>query len=78
VFADNAALICNSRLDMIIAARIFEEVTTDFGLTLSIPKTKLLVAGADLTIDDVAPLELGCGSVEVVGSLSIWGQLMVG
>ena len=47
---------------MVIAARIFEEVTAEFGLTLSIPKTKLLVAGVNLTAEDVASLELGGGS----------------
>ena len=44
---------------MVIAARVLEEVTTEFGLTVSITKTKLLVAGANLTTDDVAPLESG-------------------
>ena len=29
---------------MVLAARIFDEVTTENGLTLSIPKTKLLIA----------------------------------
>ena len=29
----------------------------EFGLTLSIPKTKLLVAGANLTTDGVIPLK---------------------
>ena len=42
-FADDAALICTSRSDIFTAAKVFEEVTTvttEFGLTLSIPKTK--------------------------------------
>ena len=65
LFTDDAALICSSRADMVIAARIFEEVTAEFGLTLSIPKTKLLVAGVNLTVENVASLESG-GSVEVV------------
>jgi len=48
---------------MIIAARLFEDVSAEFGLTLSIPKTKR----ANLTIiDDAAPLELGGRSIEVV------------
>jgi len=61
---------------VVIAARLFEEVTAEFGLTLSIPKTKLLVAGANLTIDDVAPLELGGGSVEVVKECKYLGSLI--
>ena len=76
LFADDAALICASRSDMVITARIFKKVTTEFGLTLSIPKTKLLVAGANLTTDDVAPLELGGGSVEVVKEFKYLGSLI--
>ena len=30
LFADDAALICSSREDMVKAARIFEEVTAEF------------------------------------------------
>jgi len=40
-----------------------EEVTKKFGLTLGIPKTKLLVSGASLTSDDVAPLIKVCGRI---------------
>jgi len=44
LFADDEALICTSRSDMVIAARVyvFHEVTTEFGLILSIDKMKLL------------------------------------
>ena len=41
LFADDAALICSSREDMFVAAKIFEEVSAGWGLTLSVPKTKL-------------------------------------
>ena len=37
LFADYSALICALRSDMVIAARVFEEVAAEFGLTLSIP-----------------------------------------
>ena len=47
LFADDAALVCSSREDMFVAAKIFEEVSTGWGLTLSVPKTKLLVAGVE-------------------------------
>ena len=47
-----------------------------FFLTLSIPKTKLLVAGANLTADDVTPLELGGGSVEAVKESKYLGSLI--
>ena len=73
LFADDAALICASRSCMVIAARVFEEVTAEFGLTLSIPKMKLLVAG---TANDIAPLELGGGSVEMVKEFKYLGSLI--
>jgi len=51
---------------MILAARMFDKVATEFGLTLSVPKTKPLVAGIGLTGDNLAPWELEGGVVEVV------------
>ena len=50
---------------MLLATRIFDEVATEHGLTLSVPKTKLLVAGIGLTSDDLAPLKLDGSVVEV-------------
>ena len=41
LFADDAALVCSCREEMILAARIFDKVATEFGLTLSVPKMKL-------------------------------------
>ena len=43
---------------MVLAAKVFDEfeVAAEYGLTLSVPKTKLLVAGIGLTADDMAPL----------------------
>ena len=45
-------------------------------MTLIIPKTKLLVAGANFTANDVAPLELSGGSVEVVKEFKYLGSLI--
>ena len=61
---------------MVIASRIFEEVAVEFGLTLSIPKTKLFAAGANFTAYGVAPLELGGGSVEVAKELKYFRSLI--
>ena len=66
VFADDTALVCSCRENMILAARMFDKVAGESGLTLSVPKTKLLVAGTGLTSDDLAPLELDEGVVDVV------------
>ena len=45
-------------------------------MTLSIPKTKLLVAGVNLTVEDVASLELDGGSVEIVKEFKYLGSLV--
>ena len=47
LFADDAALVCSCRENMVLVARIFDEVATEHGLTLSVLNTKLLVAGLD-------------------------------
>ena len=63
LFADNAALVCSSREDVVLAAEVFNEVISECGLTLSVAKTKLLVAGIGLSEDDLAPLVLSEGVV---------------
>ena len=57
-----AALVGSSRDDMMLAARTFDEVATEYE---SVLKTKLLVAGLGLTNDDLAPTELSGSVVEV-------------
>ena len=44
LFTDDAVLVCSCGEDMVLAARTFDEIATKYGLTLSVPKTKLLVA----------------------------------
>ena len=66
LFVDDAALVCSCWENMVLAARMFDKVAGESGLTLSVPKTKLLVAGTGLTSDDLAPLELDEGVVYVV------------
>ena len=74
LFADDAALINFSRADIGVEARFFEGITAEFGLTLSILKTKLLVSGVHLTTGDLTSLELGGGSVEVVKEFKYLGS----
>ena len=76
LFANDAALVCSCREDMVLAARTFDEVAIEYGLTLSVPKTKLLVAGLRHTNDDLAPLELNGGEVEVVDQFKYLGSLV--
>ena len=76
LFADNAALVCSSSEDMVVAAKIFEEISAGWGLILSVPKTKLLVAGVKLSPVNVAPLQLNGGAVVVVREFKYLGSLV--
>jgi len=61
------------------AGRKFVQVGGKFGLTVSIPKTKGLVMGA-VSEDDVFPVEVRSGLIEMVDNLLIWAlicQVMV-
>jgi len=58
------------------AARVFDEVIAEFGLTMSVVKTKLLVAGSNLEEGDLAPLYI-CGQlVEQVQSFKHLGSFV--
>ena len=76
LFADDAALVCSCRANMVLAARTFDAVATEHNLTLSVPKTKLLVAGIGLNNDDLAPSELDGGTVGVVEQFKYLGSLV--
>ena len=60
LFADDAALVCSCREDMVLAARIYNEVATEYGFTLSVPKKKLVVAGLDLATNGSIEIEWKC------------------
>ena len=60
LFADDAALVCSCREDMVLAVRTFDEVATKYSLTLSVPKKKLLVAGLDLATNGSIEIEWKC------------------
>ena len=49
LFADDAALVCSCRENIVLTARMSDEVANENGLTLSVPKMKLLVAGIGFT-----------------------------
>ena len=61
---------------MDVAAKVFDEVSAGWGLTLSVPKTKLLVAGVGLSPDVVAPFQMNGGIVEVVKEFQYLGSLV--
>ena len=55
-FADDAALLATTRAGAERSLLEYVQVASDFGLTVSIPKTKVMVTGSDVTDADRAPL----------------------
>lgn len=51
---------------MDVTTRVFDKVSAAWGLTLNVPKTKLLVAGVGLSPDHAVPLQMSGGTIEVV------------
>ena len=72
-FADDIALLASTRTGAEKAALTYQQTNSDFGLTISIPKTKHMVTGRLVTGEDLKPIKLGnwrnrdCGSVSVSG-----------
>ena len=55
-FADDAVITASTREDITKATVELQQVTAECGLTISFPKTKLMVAGRGIIESDVAPL----------------------
>ena len=69
-FADDAALNARTREGAEVAIQKYMEVASDFGLTVSVPKTKVLVSGRKATAEDKAPIAAGDDQVESVNAFS--------
>ena len=67
-FADYTVITASTREDITKASMELEQVTTECGLTISFPKTKLLVAGSGITGADLASLSIGSCVIEAVPS----------
>ena len=66
--ADAAALLATARDEAVRALREYMQVAEDFGLTVSIPKTKIMAVGREVTEEDRTPLHLD--DTNVVHSVS--------
>ena len=64
-FADDAALVCSSREGVERSARVLDQVASEWGLTLSHQKTKLIIAGT-WSEEDLQPIVIRGDSIEVV------------
>ena len=76
MFVDDAAAIGSDGVSMECAAAELERVIKDWGLTLSVVKTKLLVAGIPGIEDELKPLVLEGGQVECANNFKYLGSVL--
>ena len=76
LFADDGVIVCCMRQEMEEAVRVFDEVAAEFGLTVSVVKTRLLVAGSNLEEGDLAPLYIRGQLVKQVQSFKYLGSFV--
>ena len=74
--ADDAAIVGDSRESIVRAAEQLVEVLSEWGLTMSFPKTKLLVAGASCGEEDLQPIHIGGETIEAVSSFRYLGSVL--
>ena len=67
-----------SRENITKAAMELKQVITEYGLTISFPKIKLLVVGTVTTDNDLAPLALVAALLNQYHPSDIWGCLFEG
>ena len=72
-FADYTVITASTREDITKASMELEQVTTECGLTISFPKTKLLVAGSGIMGADLPSLSIGSCVIEAVPSFRYLG-----
>ena len=70
------ALLASTRSGAEEAIRSFSSVTKAFGLTVSIPKTKLMVVGCGVLEEDVEPITIEGGKIECVTKFPYLGSLV--
>ena len=75
-FADYAALLATTREGAEKAMEEYLRVAEDFGLSVSIPKTKLMVTGRQVTEADRAPLHVNNTVIESVTEFPYLGSLV--
>ena len=73
-FADDAALLTTSLSGAEKALQEYNLVASKFGLTVSMPKTKITVIGREATEVDMAPINLGAEEAENVSQFPYLGS----
>ena len=76
-FADDAAAVGTSREDIVRAAQVLDEVTTEWGLTVNIQKAKLMVAGVPCGSNaNIQPISIRGEDIETVADLKYLGAII--
>ena len=65
-FADDVVLMARSRDAAAAALRAYVDVARDFGMTVSVPKTKFTVVGCAVTEEEKAPIAVDNGLIKWV------------
>ncbi len=74
VFADDLAAVSTTRMKIEESAFMLHSVLREWGLTMSMTKTKLLIVGSD-EVEDLRPLEVDSSEVECVSEFKYLGSL---
>ena len=78
LFADDAVVVASGREDMERAAYVLDEVTTEWGMTTSLVKTKLLVVSEDGSEEAQQPIIIRGQPIEVVDAFKYLGAVVEG
>ena len=76
LFADDGALLASTRSGAETAVCTYQQVSKDFGLTVSIAKTKHMVTSRSVEVCDQEPISLEGGNTEAVDEFPYLGSLM--
>ena len=77
LFADDGALLASTGSGAETAVCTYQQVSKEFGLTVSIPKIKHMVTGRSVEVCDQEPISLEGGNIEAVNEFPYLGSLMV-
>ena len=76
-FADDAAILASTRHGAEQAIMAYIDVAAKFGLTVSLPKTKLLVTGHGVTEAERAPIAVGGDHIDCVDEFPYLGSAVM-
>lgn len=77
-FADDAVLLASSQMAVDVSLRCFYQACREFGLSISFPKTKFLVAGNTAEEVDLLPITVAGSTIASVDQFLYLGSLMSG